>query len=276
MRLAVLCGITLTLYFLLRLGARGIAAISGGRFKAYRLLASRYHGEYESRGMYDPPTVSFHHHDSLVRVGLAPVTPGQPPNPRTRVVSRFKEGMPFRLELAPVTRPAPPQEPRGTRPVKLGIPFLDREFNVRTNDPGMAREFLNPKVQAAISDLMGMAHPGGMLVSITPERQLVQVDRNLGLHVDWLDRAVSNALILHDSLSIGVCMQITAGIDIMEAQTPVAADVGPPICKVCGEPIIVGPVLVCSSCQTPHHRECWQYVGTCSIYGCSGKTAVPE
>ena len=60
------------------------------------------------------------------RVGLAPVVPGQPANPRTRVVARFRRGIPFRLELAPVSRPAPPQPPKGTRIVKTGDPEFDR------------------------------------------------------------------------------------------------------------------------------------------------------
>ena len=35
-----------------------------------------------------------------------------------------------------------------------------------------------------------------------------------------------------------------------------------------------GQVIVCSVCNTPHHRDCWEYVGGCSIYGCNGKVGV--
>jgi len=277
MELAVVCGIVLAFYFVFRLGSRMIALFSGGRFRAYRILADRYHGQYESRGMYDPPTVSFNHRGSLVRVGLAPLIPGQPPNPRIRVVSRFKTAIPFRLELAPFARAGPRQEPRGTKLVALGLPHVDREFSIRTNDPEMAREFLNPRVHAAILDLQEMVHPGGILVSINPERQLIQVDRNLGIQVELLERVVADALVLQDGLTQSVTRRMSAGINIMAVPVGPAREASdPPICKVCGEPIGDGPVLVCTTCQTPHHRDCWEYVGSCSIYGCGGKAACSE
>ena len=40
-----------------------------------------------------------------------------------------------------------------------------------------------------------MVHPGGMLVSINPERLLVQVDRNLGQSIEALAAAVREALV---------------------------------------------------------------------------------
>jgi hypothetical protein len=27
-------------------------------------------------------------------------------------------------------------------------------------------------------------------------------------------------------------------------------------------------VVYCGKCRTPHHEECWSYVGQCSTYGC--------
>src|SRR3954452_4519575 len=87
----------LILYLLLRLGASTVAWLSGTRHRAYRQLATRYRGRYESRGFNDPPTVSFGYNGSSVRVGLAPQVPGKPQSPRTRVVARFARGLPFRL-----------------------------------------------------------------------------------------------------------------------------------------------------------------------------------
>jgi hypothetical protein len=51
-------------------------------------------------------------------------------------------------------------------------------------------------------------------------------------------------------------------------------DAGPPVCKVCGDPIVEEAVR-CDTCLTPHHRDCWEFVGSCSIYGCKGKQSVP-
>lgn len=263
-------GLALLLYLVIRLGALASAYLSGSRYRAYRQLATRYQGKYESRGLADPPTVSFSFHGSLVRVGLAPQVAGQALGPRTRVVVRFREGLPFRLELAPVLRPAPPQSPRGTRLVRIGDQEFDRGYVVQANDPDMAREFLSPSVRWSIENLSRLGPPGGMLISINPERLLVQVDRNLGLNAESLARVVQETLVVHDGLQLGVSSRMTHGISIVSAGPAEAEDAGPPICKVCGEPIVTTPVL-CASCRTPHHRDCWEFVGTCSIYGCRGK-----
>ena len=221
--------------------------------------------------------MSFTHSGATVRVGLAPTIAGQPGQiPRTRVVARFRQGIPFRMELAPTVRPAPPQAPKGTRVVKLGDPEFDRGFIVQANDLEMARDFLGPAVRGSITNLHQAVHPGGMLVSINPERMLVQIDRNLGSKTESLAWAVQETLMLHDALIEGVSRRMIQGIAIVDEPDSWAEDTGPPICKVCGEPISDGAVIVCAACNTPHHRDCWEYVGACSIYGCNGKVGVRE
>jgi hypothetical protein len=269
----ILGGLALLLYLMIRMGAVTASWLSGARYRAYRQLAARYQGKYESRGLSDPPTVSFSFNGSQVRVGLAPQIPGQATGPRTRVVARFRQGLPFRLELAPISRPAPAQAPKGTRVVRVADQEFDRGYVVQANDPEMARAFLSPQVRWAIGNLARLGPPGGMLLSINPERMLVQVDRNLGLMPDALTQAVREALVVHDGLQQGVAARLNQGISIVSAGPATADDAGPPVCKVCGEAIVTPPVY-CATCRTPHHRDCWEFVGVCSIYGCNGKQIV--
>jgi hypothetical protein len=160
--------------------------------------------------------------------------------------------------------------------VRTGEPEFDRAFVAQANDPEMARDFLNPDVRWAVVGLQRLVHPGGMLVSINPERLLVQIDRNLGTSAEGLFQAVQEALVIHDGLQAGVRRRMSEGISIVNDPACSAdEDSGPPICKVCGEVIDGGPVVLCASCRTPHHRECWEYVGACSIYGCGSKVAEP-
>ena len=42
------------------------------------------------------------------------------------------------------------------------------------------------------------------------------------------------------------------------------------VCQVCGTKE-GGRRVVCRSCRTPHHADCWTYVGRCSTYGCGGR-----
>ena len=48
-------------------------------------------------------------------------------------------------------------------------------------------------------------------------------------------------------------------------------------CPVCGSELN-DEVITCHDCQTPHHKECWDYVGHCAIFGChqSEKALVPR
>lgn len=275
MELFALGLIVLLIYGAIRLTSAAGAWLSGSRHRAYRTLASRFHGRYENRGMSEPPTVSFSYKGSNVRVGLAPKIQGQNLGPRTRVVARFRQGLPFRLELAPRNRPSPPQAPKGTRFVRVGDLEFDRTFLVQANDADMAREFLGPTVRGALARLIHFAPPGGMLMSINPERLLVQVDRNLAMHGDWLLATVNETLTIHDGLQDGVASKLGQGISIVATGPSALEDTGPPICKVCGESIVF-PGVLCVVCKTPHHRDCWEFVGSCSIYGCNSKQSMSE
>jgi len=275
MELVILGSIVLFVYLIVRLLATFGKWVGDARYRGYRELANRYRGRYESRGLSDPPTVSFNHNGSTVRVGLAPTIAGQPSQiPRTRVVARFRQGIPFRLELAPLARPAPPQLPKGTRLLKLGIAEFDREFVVQANDLEMARDFLSARIRGSLVLLHRMAQVGGMLVSVNPERMLVQIDRNLGSNGEALGMAVREALLIHDGLTEGVTRRLKQGISIVDDPGSQDEHGEPPTCKVCLEPITDGPIIVCAVCNTPHHRDCWDYVGACSIYGCNCKVGV--
>lgn len=276
-RLIYLGLIVLAIYLVIRLMTNVGSWMTGARYRAYRHLASRFQGKYETRGLSDPPTVSFTHNGATVRVGLAPTVLGQPGQiPRTRVVARFTSGIPFRMELAPKVRPAPLQSPKGTRLVTTGDPKFDYGFVARANDAEMARDFLCSPIRSTVIGLQQVVHPGGMLVSINPERMLVQIDRNLGTNADSLTWVVQQALALHDGLIDGVTRRMKQGVDIVEDGECWDEDAGPPVCKVCGGPIDESEMVVCAVCNTPHHRDCWDYVGACSIYGCNGKVGVRE
>jgi len=38
-------------------------------------------------------------------------------------------------------------------------------------------------------------------------------------------------------------------------------------CPVCGT-AMTSQTVRCEACRTPHHLECWQYLGRCSTYAC--------
>jgi hypothetical protein len=266
--------IVLASYLLVRFGSTLHALVFGSRYRAYRQLAAKYRGRCESRGLVDPPTVSFHHQGALVRVGLAPMVAGQNSPPRTRVVVRFGSAHPLRFELYPVARTVPSQAPRGTRPVRLGIAEFDRLYLVQANDVDITREVLLPEsIRDAIEAMRRLCPPAGLLLSVNPDRMLLQIDRNLGRTVAMLDAAVRGTLLIHDWMLESVQKRMGEGVRVVEVGTSTAADLASPVCEVCGDPIVANHV-VCTQCQTPCHRDCWSFVGACSTFGCGGKQFV--
>jgi hypothetical protein len=56
------------------------------------------------------------------------------------------------------------------------------------------------------------------------------------------------------------------GAHVPEAAT-MKVDAAAGECQVCLEKM-VSRVVYCAKCRTPHHEECWSYMGQCSTYGC--------
>ena len=66
-----------------------------------------------------------------------------------------------------------------------------------------------------------------------------------------------------DDLDPGAVEFLVVGVDA-------AADARQ--CGVCGDPLAAaGPTVACSLCESPHHQECWEYLGGCSTYACEGR-----
>lgn len=84
----------------------------------------------------------------------------------------------------------------------------------------------------------------------------------------FLERFCESAIYLCDEM-IGV---LAVGIDFA-APTEVSIDLQDVCCKVCGEGFDVqeAEIVLCRKCQTPHHKDCWQFSGACSVYGCGEK-----
>ncbi len=45
----------------------------------------------------------------------------------------------------------------------------------------------------------------------------------------------------------------------------------PTLCPVCGVSVESKEALACVACSSPHHKECWDYTGGCSLFGCGSQ-----
>jgi hypothetical protein len=46
-------------------------------------------------------------------------------------------------------------------------------------------------------------------------------------------------------------------------------------CRVCSYGVSDAEAVACARCLSPHHRDCWEFTGGCSLYGCGCTDQVP-
>ena len=140
----------------------------------------------------------------------------------------------------------------------------DRDYVIKATPESLAARVFSPErrdhVIASVRRLQGFPRP---VLSITRDQLVVKVSQNLA-DEDAVVRLVRTA---EDFL--GYLFQMgTPGIELGEVQTARAGS-----CPVCGT-TMNDRLVKCEICRTPHHEECWKYVGQCSTYACKGKRSV--
>ncbi len=251
--------------FLLIVG--GALALGGfGAFNKFRFgrgnaalakLAARWGGVYISGGLFGSPTVQFQYGQDQVPVvvysakhskrGYAHVVVAWPdPTFRCEVLSRWSY-LPQQYEF------------RGLEEVSIDLRFGQR-YIVLTNDPHEARTLLNTAVCWQIERLRSLFGDDFVHISFK-HGELEVVKQRLFSNLDQADDLVRAILAVFDQ----AMLTRSVGIEfVSQDEIQVVQDA---VCQVCGEEIVTDMVF-CRRCKTPHHLECWQYVGACAIYGC--------
>lgn len=162
----------------------------------------------------------------------------------------------FRAKLFPESVPDAMKKFIGMQDIKVGHPEFDARFVVQSNDQKRLLEILHANAQAAILSLGDQAVLNIDGTNFRLERQCDLSDR-IGVN-RLIQRFVNAYFVLTDSaLDLSGSLRVTAVSLASEHE----------VCMICGEPIVDRRVQ-CRRCQTPHHQECWEYLGQCSTYGC--------
>lgn len=152
--------------------------------------------------------------------------------------------------------------------VKIGVVSFDADFVIHTSQPDIAKQLLTRRICKRIYndvkhayrrfDLKisgGQFHIASKSTSVLQHRQAVTLIKNL---------ADIYLLILQTAKA--------TQIDPAQVQmTYIENDTS--ICMVCGEDVREPAAVHCVKCNTPHHKECWEYIGRCSTYGCTSRRA---
>lgn len=225
---------------------------------AFGRLAAQYGGTVNRGGWGHYPSVYFEVRSTPVRIDIHS-TGGEDSIEYTQVHLRWPEPA-FRCEIYPEGFVARVRKFFGMEDIQIGSPDFDRDFVITSNNVQRVRELLRGDVQHRIHELRRYLNNYDILISVCHGTLLI---KKRGLMEDFgqLSRFTRLALGLHE-LMLAVN---AAGIEYLDP--PAAGPADRPVCQICGEQIEQETVH-CRRCHTPHHRDCWEYYGACSTYGC--------
>lgn len=165
----------------------------------------------------------------------------------------------FRFEIVPEFESSSARQLPGMQNLSAsGRSSAGLHFAVQTNDPDRAEQLLDETVKSQINKLY-RHRSTGLYVNISAGVFLVRKPE-LGRITNFgdFDKLVRHVTTLCELSVSALSMQFsgTAETSLEHAH-----------CEICGD-AITSDVVYCGSCRTPHHKDCWEYFGSCSIFAC--------
>jgi len=144
--------------------------------------------------------------------------------------------------------------------VIIGDTSFDDRYAIATSDENTAIHLLTPEVRVVIDQLRELQIDDNVYVNLVGGELEVRKPIQ-GLDIDFLEEYVALGIkLMKAMLASG-----QSGMEFIVSAMP-SED---PICQICGEAI--SEAVTCKRCDTPHHRDCWEYYGSCAVYSCGGK-----
>jgi len=233
-------------------------SIRARRRRLYQQLARRYAGVYLPGGMWRRASVRLRYGETLATLSEAK---GRGPfRERCTQIGIVWPDQEFCCEVLPndVSEAAP--RLRHLQEFSTGDDDFDRRFCVRVRDAHQAREFFREGVRWQIERLASLSAMRPVYILVRGGQILIQTPRR-GSRPEELQAFVDRAFEFYDQ----VMLTRAEGIEFLgddEAQ-PLAQVT----CQVCGD-AISRDMVFCRRCKTPHHADCWHFIGACSVYGC--------
>jgi hypothetical protein len=224
-------------------------------------LARKYGGTAVPGTPLSRPQAQFHYKGSPVLVRLQSAGNRHAAD-FTMVQMRWPDTR-LRLEVYPERIQSRIGKLMGMEDIEIGDTEFDRRYIISGNDHAAIRQFLTPGVREQIDLLRELRTIDDIYVALAGGFLVV---KKRGHILDYLllQRFAKMALDLFDQ----AMLTNTDGIDFVDGIDNLdSVENSASICQICGEEI-TDEMVVCTSCRTPHHRDCWRYYGACSTYGC--------
>ncbi len=236
---------------------------SGGqRRRSYQQVAKQFSGRFIPGGFFGQPTVRFRYGDTVALLTEA-ASRGPHPGRCTQLRINWSDTR-FRAEIACHRNVAQPTVFDPLQVIDSEDPEFDARFEIRGTDEEEVRRFLSDGVRWQIVRLLKLTNDEHLYIFIGHGYICIQKPQLIRSFAG-LKPLVERSLELYDQA------MITRAVGIEFVDNGEATTLEDVICKVCGEEIDGHEMVYCQRCKTPHHGECWQYAGSCSVYGCLEK-----
>ena len=231
--------------------------------EAHRRLWIRLGGRFQEGGLFDEPALDFSLGGcpAYLRVSRRDRTS----MPYLRVAIDIRNRTSGRFSIAPITFHRAFLKRYGTPYVNVGDRDFDREYAVQSEPTSIAaRVFAATRRKEAIATVLRLKPYESPSIELDETYLIVQV-RQYDADPELLMAMVRTA---EEMLGYLLESAPLPGVRLDDVRLMSGGE-----CPVCGSVMEEG-VIRCEACRTPHHRECWQYMGRCTTYACRGRRFV--
>jgi hypothetical protein len=231
--------------------------------EALQRVAARVGGTVDEGGFLGRPQMRFRIGGRDARIEVHAGSKNHPPYTRVTVDARGRS--PGSLHLLPEGFGQSFLKIFGAQDIEIGDAAFDADFVIKATPESLAYGLFSPerrrRVTGAVYRIRSLGDPK---VDLDANQLSVQVRAYLaseGALLQLVKTAEEFGEFLWGT-------PVEPGIQVGEVRILSGGE-----CPVCGTRMGTG-VVRCQACQTPHHSECWAYMGRCSTYGCGGKRPV--
>lgn len=243
---------------------RAAAGESAGskRRRSYQQVARQFSGRFTTGGWFSQPVVRFRYGDTFATVTEATLRAPHPVR-----CTQFRIKWPDTLFTAEMFSRGAQTHPMAARTLNR-VETIDTDFDARMTVFGTnqveANRLLSDGVRWQIIRLMELVRDQDLYISIGGGHITIHTPKLLR-SFEALKIFIEQGVALYDQA------MITRAVGISFIENGEATTLEHVICKICGEEIAGHEMVYCQRCKTPHHGDCWQYAGACSVYGCLEK-----